>query len=145
METYRQITPPTSETDTTGARRVFEDFFDIYQPTLRRIERHLEGVIDEAGPHFAEAYRHWYKALRDVFRGVYFVSKNLPLPNKDAFLEALRMFSFDSAIQFLKDICVDCRIALERDWAQHFHQHIDTLLFSYAVLTRQQKQTSVTR
>jgi hypothetical protein len=138
MEDYLQIEPPLSGDDREGAQRVFEEFLVLYQPALSSVQHYLERVIFEA-PDYADAYKPWHKALQDLFQGVYLTAKRIPLPDPDAFLEALRMFSFQSAIQFLCDLCISCRLALQRDWAKHFHEHINMLLFSQAILAQKQQ------
>jgi hypothetical protein len=141
MEQNYRIQPPKSEEDTEGARRVFEEFLILYEPTLVRIEDYLEQVIEQAGPTYATAYRPWHKALRELLRGVYLTARNIPLPDPEAFIDAVKMFYFDSAIQFLRDICVNCRVVLQRDWMERFREHINFLLFSAAILGYRQEQT----
>lgn len=138
MEEPFRILPPANEGDSEGAQRVFEEFLTLYQPALVRMEYYLEQVMEQAEPAFAEAYRPWHKALRDLYRGVYLLARRMPLPDSEAFVEALRMFSFGSSVRFLRDICLNCRLSIERDWAEHFRAHIDMLLFSLSILTRQQ-------
>src|SRR5688572_25575221 len=106
MNKPRHIVPPTDETDTNGALRVFDDFFSLYQPTLVRAEAYLEDIIEKVEPIYGEAYRPWHRALKDLMRGVYLMTRKIPLTNKESFLEALKIFSLESAIQFLKDICI---------------------------------------
>lgn len=143
MENYPDITPPENEEDKEGAYRACREFLTIYQPILTRIEFYLEQVIEQAGPAYAEAYRPWHKSLQDLLHGAYLTARKIPLPDPDAFVEALRMFSFESAIQFLRDICASCQIVLQHDWKEHFRKHIDTLLFSVAILNRQQQAVSL--
>lgn len=143
MGEYKVIVPPMNEDDTEGAQRVFEEFLVLYQPALTHIEHFLEHVMEDAGPDYADAYKPWHKALHDLFRGVYLVAKKIPLPDPEAFTEALRMFSFDSAIQFLSDVCLSCRLSLQNDWGQRFREHINILLFSVSILNRQQQEQSL--
>ena len=138
MEQQR-ILPPSGENDAEGAQRVFEEFLLLYEPTLVRIEEYLEQVIEQAGPAYATAYRPWRKALRDLMRGVYLTARKIPLPDPEAFIDAAKMFYFDSASQFLRDICINCRIALQRDWVERFREHINFLLFSAAILGYRQE------
>jgi len=137
------ILPPLNEDDTEGAQRVFEEFLTLYQPTLIRVEYYLEEVIEHAGAPYAEAYKPWHIALHDLFKGVYLTSKKLPLPNKEKFIDALRTFSFDSAIQFLLDICANCKLKLSQDWSDKFREHINLLLFSLSILSRVQQPSIV--
>jgi hypothetical protein len=130
------IIPPTGEDDAEGARRVFEEFFSLYHPTLLRVEYYLEEVIDAAGG-YAQAYAPWQAALHNLVKGVYLTAKRIPLPDTQALTEALKIFTFESAILFLRDLCANCRIALTQDWPQRFREHINTLLFALAILQRQ--------
>lgn len=139
MEDLKIIIPPKGEDDTEGAQRVFEQFLVIYQPVLIRVEYYLEEVIEQAGVNYAEAYKPWHVALHDLFKGVYLTAKNIPIPDKDRFIDALRTFSFDSAIQFLSDICISCKLRLPQDWVAKFREHINLLLFSLSILARNQQ------
>jgi hypothetical protein len=140
MEEDFRILPPQGEEDTEGAHRVFEEFLTIYEPTLVKIEYYLEEVIEQVGPTYAEAYRPWHKALNDLFHGVYLTSRDRPLPDSESFIDALKMFSFDSAIRFLKDIGVSCRVHMQRDWSEQFHEHINLLLFSASILQQKEQE-----
>ena len=133
--------PPQGEADTEGAQRVFEEFLTLYEPTLVRIEFYLEEVIEQVDPAYAQAYRPWHKALHDLFHGVYLTSRDIPVPDSDSFIDALKMFSFDSAIRFLRDIGVSCRIGLQRSWSDQFHEHINLLLFSASILKQKQNNS----
>lgn len=139
MEDLKVIIPPAGEDDTEGAQRVFEEFLTLYQPVLMRVEYYLEEVIEHAGVTYAEAYKPWQSALHDLFKGVYLTAKAVPLPDTEKFIDALRTFSFDSAIRFLSDICTSCRLKLPQDWVTKFREHINLLLFSLAILTRAQQ------
>jgi len=141
MGDHQMITPPAHGDDTEGAKRVFEQFFILYQPALTRVEHYLEHVIDQMEPAYAEAYRPWHKALRDLSQCFYLAARKIPLPDPESFMDALRMFSFDSAVEFLKDLCISCQLVLDKDWAQHFREHIDMLLFSLTILNRKQQNS----
>lgn len=143
MNDSQHILPPMGEDDSEGAQRVFEEFLVLYQPTFAHIEYRLEHIIEEMQPAYADAYRPWHKALQDLFRGVYLIAKKIPLPDPEGFMDALRIFTFESAILFLQDLCVSSRLSLPRDWAQNFRKHIDMLLFSMAILNRQQQPSMV--
>lgn len=143
MEELFPITPPCGEDDTEGAQRVFEDFLTLYQPTLIRLEYHLEDIVDHAGTMYAEAYMPWRDALHELFKGVYLTAKKVPLPNKEKFIDALRTFSFNSALQFLIDMCASCKMRLPENWAETFREHINLLLFSIAILSREPRPSLV--
>lgn len=133
---------PSGDADVEGARRLFQDFFSEYQPVFTKVEVYLGQLIREA-PEYAEGYQPWRKSLHDLSRGVFLTVKNIPLPNAEAFMEALKMFTFEGAIHFLEDICANCRMKLEREWAQQFRKHVDMLLFAFAILHRQMQPALV--
>lgn len=139
MEEYGIITPPKGEEDTAGARRVFGEFVVLYHPLLVRIDEQLDMVISEAGPDYAEGYRPWQRALRDLLQGVYMMAKNIPLPDTERFYEALCMFSIDSAAEFIRNICIDSRLYISRIWAQQFQEHIKLLQFALSILHKAQQ------
>ncbi len=144
MEESFRITPPLGAGDTEGAGRVFKEFLHAYQPILVRTEHYLEQMIQSMEPAYAAAYVPWHKSLRDLFHGAYLMARNIPLPDPESFVEALRVFSFEGAAQFLRDLCSCCRLNIPRDWAERFREHIDLLLFSLSILNRGQQQ-GVTR
>jgi len=119
------------------SHRVFESFIVAYQPILKTAEDYLEDIVERTAPAYAEAYKPWKDALHELLRGAYLISRKIPLPNKDRFVEALQMFSFDSTIKFLCDICKLCGIKLAKDWEEDFHEYINQLLFALASLNRQ--------
>lgn len=130
------IVPPAGRHDIKGAQRTFEEFGILYRNDLTRIEAHLDRIIESAPTVFAEGYKPWRNALHDLLAGTYMMARNIPLPNVEGFMEALRMFSFDSSIHFLRDLCISCHIDVRTDWAKRFREHIDMLLFAFAVLHR---------
>ena len=144
MEYEIEITPASGEDVVKDAESAFESFLTLYHPLLSKIDHYLEHVMSEIGPTYARAYMPWHTALHDLCSGVFLISKKIPLPDTERFIEALKTFSFESAIQFLYDLCLSCRILLERDWIKKFQEHIHTLLFSMDVLNRQ-SQLSRTR
>ncbi len=117
----------------------FEDFLINYKPILMRVENYLEEVIEKIDPAFVRGYIPWKKALHELITGVYLITKKIPLPNKEDFMEALCLFSFDSSIKFLRDICNICQLQLKRNWEKEFREHIDKLLFEITTLELQQK------
>ena len=146
MRARSLIIPPTGDDDYKGAKRVFEEFFEEYHDTLVSLEHHLDKITDETEAAYANAYKPWRNAVHELLRGVYLTVKNIPLPDTDAFLDALRMFSFEGAVHFLKDLCISCKMVLEMDWAEKFKKQIDTLLFAFSILNRTaQLQTAPAR
>jgi hypothetical protein len=117
---------------------MFEQFIIIYQPVLQNAEDYLEDIIEKTAPAYAEAYKPWKNAIHELIKGTFLISRKIPLPDKQVFMEALQMFSFDSAIQFLRDICKLCSIKLNMSWEKEFREHINQLLFAMANLNRQQ-------
>lgn len=144
MGECRLIIPPAGENDTEGARRIFGEFITQYQPILIQIDNQLSKTISTLEPMYAEAYRPWKQALEQLMKGAYFISKKIPLPSTDSFLEALSMFSFEGAIAFLWDIAASCKVIITDEWVKRFRQYIDLMLFSLTILHKQQ-QTGIAR
>src|SRR4051812_27961036 len=134
MEETPRITPPSGENDTDGAFSVFEGFLVIYQPAFLQVEHYLEKAMQEMAPVYAEAYRLWYKAAHDLIFGVLLMTNHRPLPDPESFMEAVRLYSFDSAIRFLQDICITSNFDTEADWSERFRENIDTLFSSAMIL-----------
>ena len=133
------IIPPRGEEDTEGAQRVFEQFLKLYQSTFIRVEYYLEDIIEHAGPAYAEAYQPWHDAIHSLFKGVYLQAKRIPIPDSEKFIDALKTFSFDGAIKFLQDLCINCKLKVNREWVARFREHIKLLLFSLSILQRDQE------
>ncbi len=129
------LIPPLGDGDVEGAKRFFKDFLSEYQPLFTKVDVYL-GQLVKTAPEYADAYLPWKRALQDLSRGVYFTVKNIPLPNLEKFLEALKMFTFEGAVHFIEDICADCKLALEREWSRRFREHIDMLLFAFVILQK---------
>ena len=138
------IIPPTGENDTEGARRIFSEFVTLYQPVLLQIDTQLEKTINTLDPLYAEAYRPWQQALRQLIKCSHMIARKIPLPSTDNFLEALSMFSFEGAIAFLRDIGTSCKLLINDDWVKRFRQYIHLMLFSLTIL-HQKQQTGLTR
>lgn len=122
--------------DIESSQRVCEAFIDSYYSTLTKADSYLTQIEHNAAI-YAEAYRPWHQSLTNLLQGVYLLSKKIPLPNPDEFLDALRTFSFSGTVNFLHDICLCCRIKLEQDWKERFRQHIDALLFAATILLKE--------
>ena len=137
---YPTIAPPASAGDTSGAIRVFSEFLDEYEQILVSADQYLQNIMDQIGPEFAPAYRPWQKGVRDLLQGVFVVTRKLPVRNAKAFADALRLFSLDSAIAMLSDICISCKIALPRHWVAAFRKNIRVLSEAFRVLYRQRGQ-----
>jgi len=127
-----------SADDSQALRQACKDFLEEYQPTLNKVENHLKKMMENTEPTYAQAYSPWLKGLRDICMGIYMLSKAIPLPDPAALLDALKMFSFESTIQLLHDICMSCKIKLQNDWIKKFHKDIETMLFAAATLTNKQ-------
>jgi hypothetical protein len=144
MESIIDIHTPKDESDSEVARRVFEEFTLLYRPTLERVGQYLEDMMETKAPAYAEAYAPWHSALKTLVRGTYLVSRKVPLPNPEAFIEAVRMFSFEGTIQFLRDVCLSCQLKLVRNWEDKFREHINLLLTSLAILL-QKREPNISR
>ncbi len=130
---------PRSGEHTDAIHRVFEQFLIDYQPILFRVETYLDEVIEKTDQTYKEAYIPWKNAVHELLSGAYLVAKKIPLPNKDSFIEALSMFSFEGAITFLRDICNICQLQLKNGWRKEFQDNINQLLFSISILNQQQQ------
>lgn len=119
--------------------RTFEEFIVTYKPILTRVEEYLEEVIRKTDPTYAVGYMPWKNALHELMTGAYLISRKIPLPNKEDFMEALCLFSFDSAIKFLRDICNICQVQLKKNWEKEFRDHVNRLLFDFSTLYAQQQ------
>ena len=126
------ISPP-GENNEESAQRVFQDFFAQYQPVFSNVEVYLGQIIKEA-PEYADAYRPWQTAIHRLSDGIAVTIESHQLPEDEEFMESLRMFSFDGAVNFLEDISSNCLLDLERNWAQHFHSHLNALLLAFNIL-----------
>lgn len=110
------------------ARRMAETFVEVYQVTLIRIEQHLDSVIEEAGEHYADGYKPWQKAIHDLVHGTFLLSKEEVRPDKESLGDALRIFSFESSVNFLNDMCSSIGIRTERGWHEKFRAHVHMLI-----------------
>ena len=142
METTLDITKSKAQTNT--GHRAFEEFLIVYKPVLVRIEDYLDEVIEKTDPAYVEGYIPWRNALHELITGAYLIARKIPLPNKEDFMEALCLFSFDSAIKFLCDICNICQLQIKKNWEKEFRDHIDKLLFTISTQNLQQ-QSSLSR
>ncbi|MBY0408239.1 MAG: hypothetical protein K2Q01_11150 [Rickettsiales bacterium] len=124
--------------DKQSAKRVCKQFLDDYQPILVKIDDHLQKMIDKTLPTYAPAYQPWLKALRDICTGVFLMSKGIALPDPMGLVEALKMFTFESTLQLLNDLCDSCKLKLKAEWIRKFREDIDKVLFAAATLNQQQ-------
>lgn len=136
METLADIFLEDSKND--APRLAFSNFLVSYQPILKSAEDYLESMIEKTAPTYAEAYKPWKDALHELLEGAILISQKISLPDQDEFMNALKMFSFDSTIHFLRDICRICDIELKIDWEINFREHIDRLLFIISAIFREQ-------
>ncbi|MDX2073483.1 MAG: hypothetical protein SFX19_03850 [Alphaproteobacteria bacterium] len=110
------------------ATRMAQTFVEVYQVTLIRIEQHLDHVIEEAGDPYAEGYKPWQKAVHDLVHGTFLLSKEAAKPDKELLGEALQVFSMDSSVYFLDEICSTIGIRTEREWHAKFRAHVHLLM-----------------
>lgn len=130
---------PFASDDRQAIKNACKKFHDDYQPILTRLDIHLEQMIRSTKPPYAQAYQPWLKSLREIGKGILLMSKGIPLPDPAALIDALKMFCFDSTLQFLSDLCITCKLALKTDWITQFRKDIDTMLFAVAALQRAQQ------
>jgi len=135
MDCVISIRPPEDADDAAGAVRVFQEFLGQYQNTLTSAEHYFEQVMTQVKPQFAPAYAPWQSAVKDLLQGVYIVAKRLPMHNPKALADALRLFSLDSAIAMLKDVCISCKIDIvHHQWAETFKRNMRALDEAFRVL-----------
>lgn len=135
------IIPPDSESDDSGAYRVFDEFLEMYQPSLLRVEYYLEELLEHTQDIYKDAYRPWYVAVRDLLKGVFLLSKRVATSNTQEFVEAIRMLSLDSAVTFIRDICISCLIMVRPEWERCFKQNLNTLFEAHRIIMQQQEQS----
>ncbi|MEZ5691487.1 MAG: hypothetical protein R3D71_07475 [Rickettsiales bacterium] len=121
---------PTHDVNIDTMYIVFEDFFDQYKLILTEAEQYLEKVIKNTDPHYINAYQTWRHAIHELLEGSETLSKKNNIENYEDFVEALHMFSFESTIKFLRDMCNMCDMRLKREWEKEFRERINQLLFS---------------
>lgn len=136
---------PRSADDQEGAIRSFKEFTCNYAELLEQVSQHLDDTLKDISPNIAEAYKPWQVALRDLLQGSIAIAHKLKLRNPEAFFEALQIFSLDGAVQFIRDLCLSCKIRLEQEWEMHFQEHVNILLFAYSIITRRQQEESLGR
>lgn len=125
-----------SEEEALQARRIAESFVEVYQVTLIHIEQHLDHIIEEAGATYAEGYKPWQKALHDLVHGTFLLSKEDVKPDKESLSDALRVFSFESSVHFLDDICNSIGIRTEYEWHEKFRTHVHKLLSALDIMPK---------
>jgi hypothetical protein len=118
------------------AKRVAETFVEVFQVTLIRIEQHLDDVIEEAGEQYAEGYKPWQKAVHDLVHGTFLLSKEVVKPDRESLSDALRVFSFESSVNFLDDICISIGIRTERGWHEKFRDHVHMLITALDIMPK---------
>ena len=139
MHEQAQPHTPFKQDDRQNAKNACVQFINEYHPILSTAETYLQNMIDNTEPAYAQAYKPWLKELRDLCVGVYMMSKDIPLKNPQSLLDALEMFTFDSALQLLHDVCITCKLQLKKDWLAKLREDINNMLFAAAVLTRGQE------
>ena len=135
----RSILPPTAPADVNGAYRVIDDFHQHYNEDLITAQNYLDRLVATTPAQFAEGYMPWLKALRDFVQGVHLLAKKIPLPDPKRFKEAVTIFSLDSTINFIFDLCAAARRTMEIDWAEKFRKDIVAVLAAFQIIA-QQKQ-----
>lgn len=125
-----------SEEAARQAKRMAESFVEVYQVTLVRIEQHLDDVVEEAGEAYAAGYKPWQQAVHDLVHGTFLLSKEEVKPDKEKLSDALRVFSFESSVNFLDDICKTVGIRTERGWDEKFRAHVHMLLSTLDIMPK---------
>jgi hypothetical protein len=135
MQADHDILPPSGTDDMLGAQRVCKEFLWHYEPVVDTLDKHLQEMIDHMQSPFADAYKPWHQGLKDLFDGIHSLARDMPLPDPERFREALNMFSFEGALQFLNDLCLCLKLGMPAEWLRQFRQDINTLLFSATILS----------
>lgn len=138
MMTAPLIAPPTDASDSAGAVRVFQQFLEQYQAILVSADHYFEQIMEQIQPQFAQAYLPWQRAVKDLLHGTYTVARKIPLKNPKALADAMRLFSLDSAVGMLHDICTSCKLKVARNWVESFKENIKTLSTALRMLMQQQ-------
>lgn len=136
MQTYEYSSRNSPFTDRKSAKAACNEFLVEYQPILTKVDQHLQEMIENTQPVYAQAYKPWLKALRDICMGVFLMSKGIPLPDPQALVGALKTFSFESTLQLLHDLCISSKLSLKAEWIRKFREDIDTMLFAAAILNQ---------
>lgn len=145
MGEFNHIYVPRSADDHEGAIRTFKDFTRLYAGLIEQVSQHLDASLQEVPAQVAEAYMPWQNALKDLLQGSVAIAHKMKPKNPEAFFEALQIFSLDSAVQFIRDLCLSCKIRLGQEWDTLFKEQINTLLFAYSIVMRKQQQQSIVR
>lgn len=128
-----------------NALEVFQNFRNDYEGTFVRVEYYLKEVVENVPPYLASAYQSWYKAAHDLIRGVYCVTKEIPIAHAESLKDAIHLFTYDSAIQFLRDICISCGMRVNDDWCKALKENMHQLKTAFEMLVHQQKQAPTFR
>ena len=132
------IKPPEDENDKAGAIRVFHEFLHQYQGALISAEHYFEQIMEQVQPQYSQAYQPWQRAVKDLLHGVYLVSTRIPLRNPKSLADALRLFTLDSAVCMLHDVCISCKMRVPGNWAYAFKENMRVLGAAFRVLMQQQ-------
>jgi hypothetical protein len=125
--------------DALAAQQAAETFVEVYEVTLVSVEQYLEELVIEVGPDMSGGYKPWLHSVRNLTRGAFLLSKQAPITQMEKFQDALRVFSFNGAVQFLNDVCNTVGIQTNRTWAEEFKQHVMQLSVAANQLHNQKK------
>ena len=103
-------------------------FHEVYEEDLKMIQAYLDEIDILYKARYQSAYSHWRKLLAEIREGTDLITQHHELNNPSAFHEALRAFSFMSAVRFLRDIGTICGAKFDKEWAERFQANIILIL-----------------
>lgn len=140
MTGSQHISPPENPADVSGAYRVINEFHQKYSEDLLSAQHYLDRLVTTTALEYAEGYKPWLKALKDFIQGVHLMAKKIPLPDPKRFREALSIFSLESTINFVFDLCAAARRTLDRDWSETFRKNIIAVMAAIQIVAQQQQR-----
>lgn len=139
MAEYALILPPESDAGNGGAQRFFNEFLKQYHYALYNAGEYLDEMLAALTPEIAEGYRPWRQALRDLLDGTYRMARRIPLRSAQAFQDAIRIFTLESAATLLQDLCICCRMTLPVHWAATFLANMRHMETAFRMLAHRQR------
>lgn len=117
-----------------NAKTVCIEFLNEHHSMLKTVESYLSDLVKKTEDTYSKAYEPWLKGIQDMCVGIFIVAKGMPLTQPSRLVEALKMFTFESALNFIDDMCKCCQLALKPERLKKFRQDIDRILFNIAHL-----------
>lgn len=134
----QNIAPKSATSGGDAAWRSLREFDDQFGATLATIKDYLDSSVSKLSAEFAAGYHVWQDLLGDLIQGVKLAARRILPPEPERLLMALKAFSLESAVAFLRDLCACCNLEIPRDWAERFRQQVTQALTAHVVLMQQQ-------